>query len=321
MISSKLLKYSYSKVFAPATISNAGPGFDTFGFALDRLGDVIEVRANKERGVRISDITGDNRKLSRNIKKNTASVAALSLLNAIDADFGIDMIINKRMPFASGLGSSAASAVAAALAVNSLLKNKLDNDKVLLHALDGEQIASAGNIHADNVAPAFYGGFTIVRSITPLDIIKLPFSQSLTCLIIYPHIEITTKESRKILPKQVPIGTAVKQSANAGALIAGILTNDYKLVSRSMVDAIAEPYRLGLIPHYDELKSLLFEHDALNFNISGSGPTVFSFFEDIQKADRAKMQILIKLIEMKMDADVFLSKVNQKGPEQLELVK
>src|ERR1035438_4487589 len=110
---SKLLKYTYSKVFAPATISNAGPGFDTFGFALDRLGDIIEVRANKDKGVRISEITGDNGKLSKDIRKNTASVAANSLLKAIDADFGIDMIINKRMPFASGLGSSAASAVAA----------------------------------------------------------------------------------------------------------------------------------------------------------------------------------------------------------------
>jgi homoserine kinase len=318
---SKLLKYHYSKVFAPATISNAGPGFDTFGFALDRLGDVIEVKATKELGVRISDITGDNGKLSRNFKRNTASVAALSLLNGIEADFGIDMIINKRMPFASGLGSSAASAVAAAIAVNSLLKDKLEDDKVLLHALDGEQIASAGNIHADNVAPAFYGGFTIVRSLTPVDIINLPFPQSITCLIIYPHIAITTKESRKVLPKQVPIGTAVKQSANAGALIAGILTNDNNLISRSMIDSIAEPYRVKLIPHYDELRSLLLEHGPLNFNISGSGPTVFSFFESIEKADRAKMQILIQLIEMKMDADVFLSKINLKGPEQLELVK
>src|SRR5665647_3899968 len=249
MRSSKLLKYTYSKVFAPATVSNAGPGFDTFGFALDRLGDIIEVRANNDKGVRISKITGDNGKLSRDIRKNTASVAANSLLKAIDADFGIDMIINKRMPFASGLGSSAASAVAAAIAVNSLLINKLENDQVLLHALDGEQIASAGDIHADNVAPAFYGGFTIVRSLTPVDIIKLPFSQSITCLIIYPHISITTKESRKVLPKQVLIGTVVKQSANAGALIAGILTNDFNLISRSMIDSIAEPYRVGLIPH------------------------------------------------------------------------
>src|ERR1039457_1326264 len=147
MSCAKLLKYTYSKVLAPATISNAGPGFDTFGFALDRLGDIIEVRAKNDKGVSISEITWENGKLSKDIRKNTASVAANSLLKAIDADFGIDMIINKRMPFASGLGSSAASAVAAAIAVNSLLKNKLPDDQVLLHALDGEQIASAGDIH------------------------------------------------------------------------------------------------------------------------------------------------------------------------------
>ena len=318
---SKLLKYNYSKVYAPATISNVGPGFDAFGFALDRLGDIIEVKATPEPGLKISSITGDNGKLSRNINKNTASVAALSLLKSIEADFGIDMIINKRMPFASGLGSSAASAVAAAIAVNSLLRNKLSDEEVMLHALEGETIASAGNIHADNVAPAFFGGFTIVRSLSPVDIIKLPFNQSITCLIIYPHIAITTKESRKVLPKQVPIGTAVKQSANAGSLIAGILTNDNSLISRSMVDSIAEPYRDKLIPHYDELRSLLLEHGALNFNISGSGPTVFSFFESLKKAELARMQILLALIEMKMDADVFLSNVNQKGPELLELTK
>jgi homoserine kinase len=319
MKSSKLLKYNYSRVFAPATVSNVGPGFDTFGFALQKLGDIIEVRTNNSGDIRISKITGDHGKLSKNIRKNTASVAAVSLLNYINADFGIDIIINKRMPFSSGIGSSAASAVGAAIAVNSLLRNKLPDDQVILHALDGEQIASAGDIHADNVAPAFYGGFTIVRSLNPVDIIKLPFPKELTCIIIYPHISITTKESRKILPLLVPIGTAVKQSANAGALIAGILTKDNKIISRSMIDSIAEPYRIGLIPHFKELKSFMLTNGALNFNVSGSGPTLFSFFENMQKARLVKMKIEKYLLKLQIEADVFISKVNHQGPVQLEL--
>jgi homoserine kinase len=319
MKSSKLLKYNYSRVFAPATVSNVGPGFDTFGFALQKLGDIIEVRTNNSGDIRISKITGDHGKLSKNIRKNTASVAAISLLNYINADFGIDIIINKRMPFSSGIGSSAASAVGAAIAVNSLLRNKLTDDQVILHALDGEQIASAGDIHADNVAPSYYGGFTIVRSLSPVDIIKLPFPKNLTCIIIYPHISITTKESRKVLPLLVPIGTAVKQSANAGALIAGILTKDNNLISRAMIDSIAEPYRIGLIPHFKELKSFMHASGAVNFNVSGSGPTLFSFFENIQKARLVKKKIEKYLLQLQIEADVFISKVNHQGPVQLEL--
>jgi homoserine kinase len=319
MAISKLLKFTRSKVFAPATVSNVGPGFDAFGFALNKLGDVIEVTANTSGNIRIAEITGDNGKLTKDIRKNTASVAAASLLRSVNADFGIDIFINKKMPFSSGIGSSAASAVGAARAVNALLKKQLPDEKVLIHALEGETIASAGNIHADNVAPAYYGGFTIVRSLDPVDIIKLPFPKKLVCVLIYPHIEITTKESRKALPLQVPIGTAVKQSANAGALIAGILTGNNNIISRSIIDSIAEPCRTRFIPHYEEMRSFMLSCGALNFNISGSGPSLFSFFGNIKKAGIAQKLMMKKLAELKMEADVFISKVNQIGPKQLEL--
>ncbi len=319
MKKSKLLKYTYSKVFVPASISNSGPGFDAFGFALDNLGDIIELRANESGEVKITTITGDCGKLSKNISDNTASVAAISILKEINADFGLEMIINKRMPFASGLGSSAASAVGGAFALNSLLKKKLPDDKIILHALEGEKIASAGNIHADNVAPAFYGGFTIVRSLDPVDIVRIKFPKELICLIIYPHIAITTKDSRKLLPANVPISAAVKQSANAGSLIAGILTKDFDLMSRSMTDFIAEPVRKNLISHYEELRSLVLNEGGLNFNISGSGPALFSFFENSPKVEKAKKKITGELVKMQIEADVFISKVNRKGPELLSL--
>jgi homoserine kinase len=319
MIKSRLLKHTYSKVFVPASVSNAGPGFDAFGFALENLGDIIEVRANESGEVMISSITGDEGKLSKRISDNTTSVAAISILNQIKADFGLEIIINKRMPFASGLGSSAASAVGAAFAVNSLLKEKLSDDKIILHALEGEKIASAGNIHADNVAPAFYGGFTIVRSLDPVDIVRIKFPKELVCLIIYPHISITTKESRQILPANVTISAAVKQSANAGSLIAGILTKDFKLISRSMTDFIAEPIRKKLIPHYDDLRSLVLKEGGLNFNISGSGPALFSLFEKSAKVDQVKKKITEELMKMQIEADVFVSRVNRKGPQLLSV--
>jgi homoserine kinase len=320
MILSKLLKHSYSKVFVPATVSNVGPGFDTFGFALNDLGDIIEARVNDTGELKIISITGDKEKLSYGIGKNTASVAALSLLTCIKADFGIDLIINKRMPFSSGLGSSAASAVGGAIAVNALLQSKLPDDKLILHALEGENIASAGNIHADNVAPALYGGFTIVRDLNPVDIINIPYPENLACLIIYPHMSISTKESRLSLPKLVPIGTAVKQSANSGALIAGIITKNYNLISRSMLDSLAEPSRVKLIPFYKDIKNLMFYHGALNFNLSGSGPTFFSFFENISKAESVKIEMVKALADMNIESDVYSSLINLKGPEILELV-
>jgi homoserine kinase len=317
MQKSKLLKHTHSKVFVPATVSNCGPGFDAFGFALDNLGDIIEVRADESGEVKISSITGDGGKLSKKNSDNTASVAAISIMREIKADFGLDIIINKRMPFASGLGSSAASAVGTAFAVNLLLKKKLSDDKIILHSLEGEKIASAGNIHADNVAPAYYGGFTIVRSLDPVDIVRIKFPKELICLVIYPHIYITTKESREVLPANVPMATAVKQSANAGSLIAGILTKDINLISRSMTDYIAEPCRIKNIPHYDKLKFLVLSEGGLNFNISGSGPALFSFFEKSAKAEHAKKKISGELIKMQIEADVFISKVNPKGPELL----
>lgn len=319
MKKSKLLKHTYSKVFVPASVSNAGPGFDTFGFALENLGDIIEIKSNDSGEVKISSITGDGGKLSKNNSDNTAAVAAISLMKEIKADFGIEMVINKRMPFSSGLGSSAASAVGAAYAVNSLLKKKLSDDKVILHALEGEKTASAGNIHADNVAPAFYGGFTIVRSLDPVDIIRIKFPKELICLVIYPHISITTKDSRKILPANVTMTAAVKQSANAGSLIAGILTKDFNLISRSMTDFIAEPMRKKLIPHYQELKTLIIKEGGLNFNISGSGPALFCLFEKSIKIESVKKRVTKELVKMQFEADVFISKVNRKGPELLSI--
>jgi homoserine kinase len=317
---SRLLKHTYAKVFSSASISNVGPGFDCFGFAINNLGDVIEVFVNDSKKVRIKKITGDKGRLSKNADENTASVAVQSLLKAIDADFGIDMIIHKKMPFSSGLGSSAASAVGGAFAVNALLVNKLPNEELILHALEGEKIASGNSMHADNVGPALYGGFVLARSIFPVDIIKIPFPEKLFCLVIFPHVEIRTDYARRILPKSISRDDAVKQSSNTASLIAGIMMNDFSLISRSMVDHIAEPVRSKLIPFYVELKSFMLTNGAMNFNISGSGPALFSFFNDgeVLRRTNLKLKKLLKSVDVK--TTVFITDVNNPGPRLLKIL-
>jgi homoserine kinase len=316
---SYLLKYKYAKVFAPASVSNVGPGFDVLGFALEEPGDYIEVKVTDQPGVQIKKITGDGGKLSHDAERNTASFAALSFLNFIKADFGVEMTVNKRMPFASGLGSSAASAVGGVFAVNALLQNKLPNEELIMHALEGEKIASGNSLHADNVGPALYGGFVIARSIFPIDIIKIPFPEELACLIVYPHIEIKTEEARRILPEMVTRTNAVKQSAHAASLIAGIMLKDYRLMGRSMTDFIAEPLRAKLIPMYNDLKSFLLQYGAVSFNISGSGPTMFSFFDnhEVLKDTAPKLRKFLK--QMSIETDVYITKVNNQGPKIIQV--
>lgn len=315
---SELLKYSFAKVFSPASVSNVGPGFDSFGFALEEPGDVIEVRTNKTGEVRIKNITGDNGRLPRDAKENTASVAVSSLLKKLNADFGVDLIIRKKMPFASGLGSSAASSVGAAFAVNCLLKNPLSKDDLIFHALDGEKISSGSIAHADNVAPALYGGFTIVRSLDPMSIVNIAFPEELSCMIIFPHMEIKTKEARKILPVKVPLKDAVKQSANAASLVASIYKKDFALLAASLKDYFAEPLRAKLIPCYEPLSSFVLSTGALNFNISGSGPAIFAFYEDEKKMQEAGRKIKKWFSKSSLDVTLYYSRVNNNGPVLLE---
>ena len=316
---SQMLKHTYAKVFAPASVSNVGPGFDVLGFALDEPGDHIEVTATEQEGVRLKKITGDGGKLSLDPERNTASFAAMSFLKFIKADFGVDMVVNKKMPFASGLGSSAASAVGGVFAINALLQNKLPNDELIMHALEGEKIASGNSLHADNVGPALYGGFVIARSIFPIDIIKIPFPEELLCLIVYPHIEIKTEEARRILPDMVTRTNAVKQSSNSASLIAGIMTKDFPLMGRSMTDYIAEPLRAKLIPMYNDLKSFLLQYGAINFNISGSGPTMFSFFDNEELLKQTMPKLKKFLSQMTVETDIYITRVNNQGPKILKI--
>ena len=198
-------------VFAPASVANVACGFDTLGFALLRPGDEIIVRLSKNPGLTITQIRGDRGKLPLQPEKNTAGVAALELMKSLDFDGGIEMEINKGIPIGSGLGSSACSAVAGALAVNELLERPLTKEELLPFALAGEALASGGAIHADNVGPCLLGGMVLVRSNKDMDTVSIPVPDELYVAVVLPELEILTAEARSILRDKIPMSEAITQ--------------------------------------------------------------------------------------------------------------
>lgn len=305
------------RVFAPASVANVSCGFDILGFALNNPGDEIILSKNDSGEVRIVEITGDNGKLPMDPDKNSASAVIKHLLTYLKLPLGIDIRLHKMMPLGSGLGSSAASSVAAAYALNSLLGGPLDSLEILKSAMYGEKIA-CGSDHADNVAPALYGGFVLIRSYNPLDVIKLPAPEELYASVIHPRIEIKTKDARDILKKQVQLKNAIKQWGNVGGLISGLYTSDYELIGRSMVDHIIEPIRSILIPGYDSVKSAALDSGVLGCGISGSGPSVFALSKGIQVAEEAAQKMNGEFKKIGIESDIYVSKVNNHGPIVLD---
>jgi homoserine kinase len=298
------------KVYAPATISNVGPGFDLLGFAIEEPGDSLIIRENT---------LGKHRIFNRSLYtipedpgKNVATVAAGALLKSLDSGQGFDFIFESKIAPGSGIGSSAASCTAAVTGINRLLSDPLSREELLPFALEGEKLAS-GSLHADNVAPALLGGFILIRSYQPLDIIRIRYPDELLCVVAHPDIEIKTSESRKLLPKELPVRTVLQQCGNIAGLIAGLNTSDFKLIGRALDDAIAEPVRAGSIPGYTELKEKFQEYGALGGNISGSGPSVFAFAVTSQNADRVAM--LMKGIFDRLDLpnNVYTSRISSLG--------
>ncbi|MFA7420878.1 MAG: homoserine kinase [Melioribacteraceae bacterium] len=301
------------KVFAPASVSNVGPGFDMMGFALHEPGDEIEIQLNSSNELRIKKITGDGGKLPLDPERNTTTGAIASLFKKYNINVGLDVSIHKKMGIGSGLGSSAASAVAGVFAVNKLLNLKLSKYDLLEHAIAGEFIAS-GSVHADNVAPALFGGFVLIRSYNPIDIIQLDYPKNLFCSVVYPDIVIKTIEARKILDKTVELKTGIAQAGNAAGLVAGLLTKNISLIGRSIIDLFAEPKRATLIPCYDEIRLAAFNAGAINCNISGSGPSMFAFSTSKILAEKIALEMKKAAKQKGFGSKIYVSKINEKGP-------
>jgi homoserine kinase len=221
------------------------------------------------------------------------------------------------MPLGSGLGSSAASAVAGVFAINQLLGMPMTQQELLPFAMEGERLA-CGSAHADNVAPSLLGGFVLIRSYSPLDVIKIKTPPNLFCTIIHPHIEVQTKDARDILRKKILMSDAIIQWGNVGGLIAGLMSSDYELIGRSMQDVIVEPIRSILIPGFNEVKAAGLEAGALGCGISGSGPSIFALSTKEATAQKVGKAMTKVFDFLKIGSEVYVSRINNAGPQILD---
>lgn len=306
------------KVFAPATVANVSCGFDIFGFAIQEPGDTVELYKRDEPGVVITEITGDEGRLPRQAEKNSVTVVMLALLKHLGIkDLGCEVVLRKNMPLGSGMGSSAASAVAGVVAMNELLGNPLTRKELLPFAMEGERIAS-GSAHADNVGPSLLGGFVVIRSYNPLDIFTIPVPDDLYCTLVHPDIEINTKDARFILRNEVSLKNTIAQMGNVAGLVAGLMKSDYDLISRSMVDVIIEPVRSILIPEFKEVKQAAISNGALGCSISGAGPSMFALSRGIENARNAGKAMQERFASAGIESAVHVSGINQGGAVILE---
>jgi homoserine kinase len=299
------------KAFAPATVANVCCGFDILGFSVDFPGDEVLLTLKDEPGVSISKIIGDQGRLPLEADKNTAGVAVQSFLKAQGLNQGVDIELYKNLPLGSGMGSSGASGVAALVAINHLLGNRLTREQLVPYAMEAERIA-CGSAHADNVAPALLGGFILVRDYFPLDIIKIP-APPLYCTLIHPHVELKTSDSRRVLKPTVPLKDAVIQGGNIGGLMIGLMKPDYELISRSLKDVIAEPIRSVFIPGFDAIRNEAKASGALGCGISGSGPTIFALSKEKSVASEVGEKIQLHFLRYQLKSDVYVSKINYEG--------
>lgn len=298
------------KLFCPATIANLSCGFDVLGTCLDTVGDEMIVRKSDQKGVRITKIVGAD--LPLETEKNVAGVAALALLDEIEIDCGFEIEIFKKIKAGSGIGSSSASAAGAVFGINELAGKPFSRKELVRFAMQGEVLAS-GSAHADNVAPALCGGFTLVRGYDPLDIIRIESPSEIFATVIHPQIELKTSEMRAVLQPMISLKSAITQWGNVGGLIAGLYTSDYELIGRSLHDGIVEPLRGPYIPMFNEVKSAALQVRALGCGISGSGPSVFALSRGSEIANNVAevMQSIYKGTEIPYE--IHVSKINSEG--------
>ena len=298
--------------FAPASVSNVSSGFDIMGFALRGAGDTVTAYLSDRPGVRIRSITGMSSGLPMDPAANTACPPVAALLGTCGEARGIELHIHKGIPVGGGIGSSAASAVAAVVAADALLGTHLPQDELLALAVEGEKIAS-GAIHVDNLAPSLLGGFILVRGYDPLDVVRLHIAPCFWCAVVSPDVVIRTEEARKILPAAFSLHDLVAQTGNAAGLVAGLISGDGALVGRSLVDVVAEPVRRHLIPAFDGMKGAALGSGALGCGISGSGPSIFALAASEAAADAAARAMARVFDKAGHHAVTFVSPVGASG--------
>jgi homoserine kinase len=300
------------KVFAPASIGNLSCGFDVFGLAVHSPGDEVSIELTDSQEVRIDSIKGDRDQLPKEASKNTAGIAVIEYLKAIQSRQGVTITLYKNLPLGSGMGSSAASAVAAVVGINHLMGNLKKREELLPFVIEAERVA-CGSAHADNGAPSLMGGLILVRQNHPLDIVSIPTPKDLMCTLVHPQIEVKTKDARSVLKQTIDLKDGIKQWANTAALVAGMMKGDYDLIGRSLVDVVAEPLRADLIPGFHRVKNAALQNGALGCGISGSGPTIFCLCKGEANAFRAGQAIQQEFNSMGLQSEAYFSSVNNEG--------
>jgi len=308
------------RVFAPATVANMICGFDILGFAVDFPGDEVLMRRTEKAGVTIKAIHGDDGRLPLDPEKNTVSACVQMLLAHLDLSdsIGVEIELTKHMPIGSGLGSSSASTVAGLFAINSLLGEPLSKEELMPFCVEGERLA-CGHGHADNVAPALMGGITLIRGYEPLDMISLPVPEDLVAGIVFPQVDVPTRDARQLIKEKVSLKDAVVQWGNIAGLVAGLYRSDYDLISRSMHDVLIEPTRAILIPEFYAMKEIALSCGVLSFGISGSGPSVVAISKGKEAAQQAVDKIQAHLTSHGIESLQYVSSVNVAGPKVINL--
>lgn len=302
--------------FAPASVGNVAVGFDVLGCSVPALGDRVTARRITERRVRITGICGVAAELPTDPAVNTAGIAVSTLMETLQPGYGFALTIEKGIPLGSGLGGSAASAVAAVVAANALLPESLDKLDLLKFAMKGEAMAS-GTVHVDNVAPSLYGGLILTVGIDDPIVTRIPVPGVIRCVLVHPRIELTTRTARQILKPTVNLSDVIWQQANLAGFLAGCFTGDLRLIRASLQDVVIEPQRKALIPGFDRAKDAALATGALGFSISGAGPTVFAWCEE-PSAEAVCLAVVKAFQSEGLVSDRWIAPVDELGAQVLE---
>ena len=299
-------------IFAPATVANVGCGFDVMGFAFEGIGDIVRMRLLEgEDAIKYINLSGVD--LPEDIEMNIMTPAIRAIREASGVNRAVEVKILQKIIPGSGIGSSAAAVSAAVYGYNALIGFPFNDEELINFALEGETLAS-GAKHADNVAPCLMGGVVLIRDYNPLDLVSIEVVDGrFYVAVVHPHFVVRTKEARQLLKPQMELPLAIRQWANVGAMVAGMLQGDADLVGRSLVDNVAEQARKGFIPDYDLLKTNIIGAGAMGANISGSGPSVFALCKTLDDAKRVNKIMDEHFTSRGIECDIYASPISKKG--------
>lgn len=296
--------------YAPATCGNVIVGFDILGLAISNVGDKVTLTRRVDSALVITHISGMD-SLPTDPKQNIASAVIAQLLADLNLNWGFDIELHKGIPLSSGLGGSAASAAAALVAVNQFLDTPLSLSQLAHYAMLGEALGS-GQAHPDNIVPALYGGITLITQQDPISVVLLPIPEVI-CVLVHPHLELTTREARSILAASVPLHAHCVQSAYLAGFISALYQKDLALIGQFLRDVIIEPQREQLVPGFSAVKQAALAQGALGASLSGSGPTVLAFARDSLQAKQMGTAMQAAFDEHDIASDVYLSPISQQG--------